>query len=342
MFRAYLHKVVEGEHLGEEEAFGAMSLIMEGKALPTQIASFLTALKMRGETPEEITGLARAMRAQALLIRHKGPERVLDTCGTGGDGKHTFNISTAVAFVAAGAGVKVAKHGNRSVSSLCGSADVLETLGVRIDLSPSRAEQCLETVGIAFLFAPLFHPAMRYAIGPRKEMGFRTVFNLLGPLTNPVGAEVQVVGVYRKELLPLMTKALQCLGSREALVVHGEDGCDEISIGGKTRISHLRGGRIETFEIEPEAVGLKRRSLEEIRGGEARQNAKILLDVLKGNAGASREAVLLNASAAFLVAGLVSDFREGVEMAKEVVDSGKALEKLCALIEFTAGVPKTP
>lgn len=342
MFRAYLHKVVEGEHLGEAEAFGAMSLIMEGKALPTQIASFLTALKMRGETPEEITGLARAMRAQALLIRHKGPERVLDTCGTGGDGKHTFNISTAVAFVAAGAGLKVAKHGNRSVSSLCGSADVLETLGVRIDLSPLRAEECLETVGIVFLFAPLFHPAMRYAIGPRKEMGFRTVFNLLGPLTNPVGAEVQVVGVYRKELLPLMTKALQCLGSREALVVHGEDGCDEISIGGKTWICHLRGGRIETFEIEPEAVGLKRRSLEEIRGGEARQNAKILLDVLKGDAGASREAVLLNASAAFLVAGLVSDFREGIEMAKEVVDSGKALEKLYALIEFTAGVPKTP
>lgn len=342
MFKAYLHRVVEGKHLGEEDAFEAMCLIMEGKALPTQIASFLTALRMKGETPEEITGLARAMRAQALPIRYRGMEKIVDTCGTGGDGKQTFNISTAVAFVAAAAGLKVGKHGNRSVSSLCGSADVLEALGVRIDLSPSKVEACLETVGIAFLFAPLFHPAMRHAIGPRKEIGFRTVFNLLGPLTNPVGPKIQVVGVCRKELLPLMTQALERLGTREALVVHGEDGCDEVSVAGRTWVNRLQEGRIVSLEIEPEALGLRRRTLEEIRGGEAKQNAKMFLDVLKGKPGPPRDAVLLNAAAVFLAAGFASEFREGIEMAKDVIDSGRALERLNALIEFTTRCSQSP
>lgn len=335
MFKDFLNRLVEGKDLREDEASEAMSSIMDGKALPTQIASFLTALRMKGETVQEITGFARAMRAQALSIRAMNGECVVDTCGTGGDGNNTFNISTAVAFVAAGHGLTVAKHGNRSVSSRCGSADVLETLGVNINLSPEKVQKCLQEIGIAFLFAPLFHPAMMHAIGPRREMGIRTVFNLLGPLTNPAGANVQIIGVYRKDLIGPIAEVLRNLGCKGGLVVHGEDHCDEMSITGKTFISQLRRGRIESYEFAPEDIGLKRRTLEQIQGGTAQENANILLEILKGAQGPRREVVLLNASAVFMAAERVSNLRDGIEMAEESINSGRAMRKLKELIQFT-------
>ncbi len=335
MFKELLNLLVEGKDLREDGAYEAMSCIMEGKALPTQIASFLTALRMKGETVEEITGFARAMKAKALSIRPRSGECVVDTCGTGGDGNHTFNISTAVAFVAAGAGLTVAKHGNRSVSSLCGSADVLEALGVNIDLPPAGVEECLKEIGIAFLFAPLLHPAMMHTIAPRREMGIRTVFNLLGPLINPAGANVQVVGVYRKDLVGTIAEVLKHLGCKGAMVVHGEDGCDEISITGKTFIHQLRRGEVESFEVEPEDVGLTRRTLDQIQGGGSIENATILSEILKGFPGPKRDVVLLNASAVFWAAERVSNLRDGIEMAEESIDSGRAMKKLEELIEFT-------
>jgi len=281
MLKRFIAKVVERQDLTEEEAHQAMGIIMDGEASPAQIASFVTGLRMKGETIEEITGFARAMRAKAVHIEaNKSIEWVLDTCGTGGDGKSTFNISTAVAFAAAGGGLTVAKHGNRSVSSRCGSADVLEALGVNLQLSPERVQACLHEVGLAFLFAPLFHPAMKYALAPRKEMGIRTVFNLLGPLTNPAGANAQLVGLYRGDLTQPIAEVLKNLGCRGAFVVHGDDHCDEISITGKTVVSHLRKGTITTHEIQPEDFGLRRTTLEQIQGGTAQDNAKILLDVL--------------------------------------------------------------
>jgi anthranilate phosphoribosyltransferase len=335
MFKELLNRLVEGKDLSEDEAYEAMSFIMEGNALPTQIASFLTALRMKGENVQEITGFARAMRAKALSIRPKNGDCVVDTCGTGGDGNHTFNISTAAAFVVAASGLAVAKHGNRSVSSLCGSADVLEALGVNIDLPPNRAEQCLQEIGIAFLFAPLFHPAMMHAIGPRREMGIRTVFNLLGPLINPAGASAQVVGIYRKDLVGTIAEVLKNLGCKGALVVHGEDHCDEISITGKTFITQLRRGVIESYEVEPEDVGLKRRPLDQIQGGGAQENATILFEILEGFYGPKREVVLLNAAGVFMAAEKVSNLREGIEMAEESIDSGRAMKKLKELIQFT-------
>ncbi len=337
MFKELLNRLVEGKNLREDEASEAMSSIMDGKALPTQIASFLTALRMKGETVQEITGFARAMRARTLPIRPTNGECVVDTCGTGGDGNNTFNISTAVAFVAAGSGLTVAKHGNRSVSSQCGSADVLEALGVNINLSPEKVQKCLEEIGVAFLFAPLFHPAMMHAIGPRREMGFRTVFNLLGPLTNPAGANVQVIGVYRKDLVGPIAEVLRNLGCKGALVVHGEDHCDEISITGKTFIVQLQRGRIESYEVEPEDIGLKRRTLEQIRGGGAQENTNILLEILEGVQGPRREVVLLNASAVFMATERVSNLRDGIEMAEESIDSGRAMRKLKELIRFSNG-----
>ncbi|MBS3906769.1 MAG: anthranilate phosphoribosyltransferase [Syntrophaceae bacterium] len=335
MFKELLNRLVEGKNLREDEAYEAMSSIMDGKVLPTQIASFLTALRMKGETVQEITGFARVMRARALPIRPTNGECVVDTCGTGGDGSNTFNISTAVAFVAAGSGLTVAKHGNRSVSSQCGSADVLEALGVNINLSPEKVEQCLQEIGVAFLFAPMFHPAMMHAIGPRREMGIRTVFNLLGPLTNPAGANVQVIGVYRKDLVGPVAEVLKNLGCKGALVVHGEDHCDEISITGKTFIVQLQKGRIGSYEVEPEDIGLERRTLEQIRGGGTQENANILLEILEGVQGPRREVVLLNTSAVFLAAERVSNLRDGMEMAEESIDSGRAMRKLKELIRFS-------
>lgn len=335
MLKRFIARVVEKEDLTEEEAYQAMVTIMGGEVPATQIASFLTGLRMKGETVEEMTGFARAMRAGAVRIRPMNGECVVDTCGTGGDGSGTFNISTAVAFVAAGGGLTVAKHGNRSISSRCGSADVLEALGVNINLSPERVQSCLTEVGIAFLFAPLFHPAMKHALGPRKEIGIRTVFNLLGPLTNPAGANTQMVGLYRKDLTHLIAEVLRNLGSRAAVVVHGEDHSDEISITGKTTISELKNGAIESYQIEPEEVGLKRSSLEVIRGGAPEKNANILLGILQREPGPSRDVILLNAAAVFMAAEKGSNLRDGIEIAKESIDSGRAMKKLEELIQFT-------
>jgi anthranilate phosphoribosyltransferase len=337
MLKRFISKVAEGIDLNETESLEAMDVIMEGKASPSQIASFLTALRVRGETTQEITGFAKAMRAKAIQIRAKDVDSVIDTCGTGGDGKGTFNISTAVAFVAAGSGCTVAKHHNRSVSSQCGSADVLEALRIDPALPPERAEACLQEFGLAFLFAPTFHPATRHAAVPRKEIGIRTVFNLLGPLTNPAGATVHLSGIYRENLTQPMAQVLKNLGSKVAFVVHGEDHCDEISITGKTTVSHLKDGVIESYQIEPEMVGLKRAPLKAIQGGTPDKNAHILLQILRGEPGPSRDVVLLNAAAVFVAAKKVSNLRDGVEIARESIDSGKAMKKLKELRRFSKG-----
>ena len=335
MLKPFIVRVVERQDLSEEEASQAMAHIMEGEGLPTQIASLLTALRMKGETKGEITGFARTMRAKAVRIRAQTPEGVVDTCGTGGDNSGTFNISTTVAFVAAGGGLTVAKHGNRSVSSRSGSADVLEALGVKIANPPRKVEACLQEHGLAFLFAPSFHPAMKHALLPRREIGIRTVFNLLGPLTNPAGATVHLLGVYREDLMKPVAEVLKNLGSKAALVVHGADHCDEISITGETAICQLKDGAIENYRIAPEEVGLKKASLETIRGGTPEQNAAILLKILNGEPGPARDVVLLNAGAVFMAAGKVGGFKEGIEVARESIESGQALKKLNELIRFS-------
>jgi len=334
MIQEAIRKAVEGVHLTEDEAAAAMEAIMEGEATPAQIAAFITALRIKGETVDEIAGCARVMREKAAKIT---PRRtpLVDTCGTGGDGANTFNISTAAAFVAAAAGAAVAKHGNRSVSSRCGSADVLEALGVRIDLTPDAVRECIDQVGIGFLFAPLFHSSMRHAVGPRKEIGIRSVFNVLGPLTNPASAQAQVVGVYDAALTEPLARVLGRLCVREAYVVHGQPRLDEISISGETQVSHLKDGEVHTFRIRPEDAGLKTWPAETIAGGDAQHNAAIIRSVLKGKEGPQRDVVLLNAAAALLVAGLAKDLMDGVARAAESIDRGRAYEKLEALIEFT-------
>ncbi len=335
MLKRFIARVVDGIDLNEKEAGEAMDVIMGGETPSTQIAAFIVALRMKGETVQEITGFARAMRARALRIRAKDGESVVDTCGTGGDGKGTFNISTAVAFVVAGGGCTVAKHHNRSVSSQCGSADVLEALGVDHALSPERAEASLQELGLAFLFAPTFHPATRHAMVLRREIGIRTVFNLLGPLTNPAGATVHLAGLYREDLLQSVAEVLRNLGSKAAFVVHSEDHCDEISISGKTTICQLKQGNIETYQIEPEMMGLKRAKLEEIQGGTPEKNADILLRVLRGEPGPPRDVVLLNAAAVFVASEKALDLRDGIEMAREAIDSGRAMKKLEEMIRFS-------
>ncbi len=339
MLKEWIGKIVERQDLNEEEAFHAMEEIMEGKALPTQIASFLTALRMKGETIQEITGFARAMRSKAVPIGGEDGRAIVDTCGTGGDGRGTFNISTAVAFVAAGGGLTVAKHGNRSVSSRSGSADVLEALGVNVNLPPEKVQTCLRQNGLAFLFAPLFHPAMKHALGPRREVGIRTVFNLLGPLTNPAGANIHLLGLYREDLTRPIAEVLKNLGSKSALVVHGKDHCDEISITGTTTVSYLKEGSIEDIQMVPEDAGLPRARLEEIRGGTPEENAKVLSGIFSGEMGPPRDVVLLNGGAVFWAAAEVSNLREGVEMAAESIDSGRAMKKLQELIRFTNETP---
>ncbi|MEW6668181.1 MAG: anthranilate phosphoribosyltransferase [Thermodesulfobacteriota bacterium] len=326
----------------------AMSVIMEGNATPAQIGAFATALRIKGETVDEVTGAAVAVRARSTKVflgNHAvnidrdeinvEEETILDTCGTGGDGTHTFNVSTATAFVAAGAGVKVAKHGNRAVSSVCGSADVLENLGVALDITPSDVERCVREIGIGFLYAPLFHSAMKHAAGPRREIGFRTIFNLLGPLTNPAGASAQVLGVYAPELTDKLAGVLGRLGTKEAFVVCGEGTFDEISICGKTRVSHLKAGVVSTFDMAPEDFGMKRAAPDDIRGGDAGENARIIRAILDGEKGPKRDMVLLNSAAAFVASGLDREFAQGIERARESIDSGAAREKLHALISFT-------
>jgi anthranilate phosphoribosyltransferase len=333
MIGAAIGKLVEQQDLTEDEAAQAMQQIMEGDATPAQIAAFLIALRMKGESIDEITGCARVMREKVIRIRAPYPN-VIDTCGTGGDGSQTFNISTTAAFVVAGAGVPVAKHGNRAMSSRCGSADLLQALGVVIELSPEAAEACLAEVGITFLFAPLFHSAMRYAIGPRRDIGVRTIFNILGPLTNPAGAKQQIVGVSRKELAEPMARVLSNLGSVRAFVVHGADGLDEITTMGETHVTALDAGAIMSYSIRPEQFGIHRAPPGALAGGEARQNAAITTGVLEGKHGPHRDVVLLNAAAALVVAGAAPDMHAGLELGAQAIDSGAALVKLQRLQRF--------
>lgn len=347
MIKEAIAKVVRGQGLTEQEAAEAMTEIMSGEATDAQIASYITALRMKGETVEEITGSAKVMRRFATPIRVKAVvdldredinidrETILDTCGTGGDNTSTFNVSTATAFVVAACGLTVAKHGNRSVSSACGSADVLEALDVNVNVAPEKVEECLNKIGIGFLFAPALHGAMKHAIGPRKQIGIRTIFNILGPLTNPAGASAQVLGVYSGDLTEKMATVLRNLGSKCAWVVHGADGLDEISISGETSVAELRDSKIRTFNFKPEDFGLKSAPLSEIKGGDAGTNAGIVRSVLSGEKGPKRDIVLLNAAAGLFAGGKVKDLKEGVRMAAEAIDSGKAAAKLDMLAKMT-------
>lgn len=334
MIKEAISKVVERVDLTEAEAEAVMREIMEGVATPAQIASYITALRMKGESVSEITGSARVMREKVSRVCVNDP-LVVDTCGTGGDQMQTFNISTAAALIVAGRGVTVAKHGNRSVSSACGSADVLKAIGVQIDLPPDRVEACINEIGIGFLFAPLFHEAMKHAVLPRRETGIRTIFNILGPLTNPAGASIQVLGVFAPALTDLLAKVLLNLGSRHCFIVHGMDGLDEITITGKSRVSEGKGGRVITYHLEPQDFQLSNGSLKDLTGGDAAVNAAILLSILKGEKGPKREVVLMNAAPALVAAGKAKTLQEGLALAAESIDSGAAMEKLDALREMT-------
>jgi len=326
MIKDAINSLIEGRDLAEQDMIGAMSDIMEGQATDAQIASFLTALRIKGETVEEITGAARVMREKVSKIN--APEYTVDTCGTGGDMSHTFNISTTTALVVAARGLPVAKHGNRSVSSSCGSADVLEALDIKIELEPSKVEECLKITGFGFMFAPLFHPAMKYAIGPRKELGIRTVFNILGPLTNPAGAQRQVLGVFSDKLTEPMAEVLGNLGTKHAFVVHGEDGLDEMTTTDKTRVSELKDGKVNTYSLSPEELGLIKANKEDLLGGNAEENAKITIGILEGEKGPRRDIVLLNAAAALVAGDKARDLTEGLKKAAEAIDSGATREKL--------------
>lgn len=350
MIKESIGKLAAGQDLGEEEARTTMDEILTGRATDTQTGSFLTALRIKGESVEEIVGAARAMRARTQKIHTANhllnldrdeinidEETIVDTCGTGGEGTNTFNISTATALVVAGGGVKVAKHGRLASSDRCSSAEVLQSLGLKLDISNTSVERCIREIGIGFLYAPLFYGGIKYPFAQRRDLGIRTIFNLLGPLTNPAGATTQIMGVYSPELTEKMARVLRKLGTREAFVVCGQDTLDEISICGPTRVAHLKAGQISSFEMTPEELGLQRAGPEEIRGGNAENNAQIIRDVLDGAGGPKRNIVLLNASAAFRAAGMVESFKEGIEMAKEAVDSGRAKAKLEALISFTQG-----
>jgi len=323
-------KLVVGTNLSREECYGAMDDIMGGRATPAQIASFITALRIKGETVEEIAACAQVMRDRVVRV-HVEAEDLVDTCGTGGDGARTFNISTTAAFVVAGSGITVAKHGNRSVSSQSGSADLFAALGVNIQAGIPVVERCLREVGIGFLFAPLLHGAMKHAIGPRQEIGIRTVFNILGPLTNPAGAPNQVIGVYDPELTETLCQVLRELGSRRAYVVHGCDGLDEITLTGTTRVSELKNNRIWTFNLDPAEFGFRYCRPEDLKGGDAETNAKITLSILNGEPGPKRDVILLNAAAAIYVAGRSKSLKEGLAAAADSIESGRAMNKLEAL-----------
>jgi len=332
--REAIDKLVNRVNLSEAETIDVMNQIMTGEATPLQVAAFLTALRMKGESVEEITGAARVMREKAHRV-NVGSKTVLDTCGTGGDQKGTFNISTTAAFVLAGAGVNVAKHGNRSVSSQSGSADVLGALGVKVDAPKERVEQCIAKIGIGFLFAPLLHEAMKYAVQPRRDIGIRTIFNILGPLTNPAMASHQLIGIYSGELVGMIAHVLKNLGSVRAMVVHGLEGLDEISLCGPTKVAELRDGQVKEYTIEPEQFGLQRCRLEELRGGSAEQSAVIVKGVLEGKPGPARNVVLLNGGAALYVSGSAATMPDGIRLAAESIDSGKARQKLEQLVEMT-------
>jgi len=341
-----LHRIANHrKSLSREEARAVMSQILAGECTDAQIAALLVALHMKGETVEEIVGFAEAIRAAAtpltihqnstLDVSGTGRDALVDTCGTGGDASGTFNISTATAFVVAGAGVRVAKHGNRSVTSKCGSADVMESLGVKIDLPPARLTSCLEEVGMVFLFAPALHSAMKHVQSARRELRLRTVFNLLGPLTNPAHASAQVVGVYSAELVEKLAEALSMLGLHRALVVHGSDGLDEITVTGPTRIAEVREGTVRTYEVTPEEFGIRRAPIEDLAGGDAAANAAIIHEILSGKKSTRRDVVLLNSAAALLAAGKANYLADAVAPAAQAIDSGAAAAKLNALVQFT-------
>ena len=340
-----LRTLMDRRDLTRIEAAAAMEAIMSGAATNAQIAAFLTALRMKGETVEELIGFAQVMRQKAVRIRTEpdgvtaltGTDRdmLIDTCGTGGDAAGTFNVSTATALVVAGAGLRVAKHGNRSVSSLCGSADVVETLGVALDLSPQKVARCVDEVGIGFLYAPLLHTAMKHVMAARREMGVRTVFNMLGPLTNPAGANAQVVGVYAAALTEPLARVLAELGTHRAFVVHGADGLDEISNTGESRVSEVREGVVRTFAVRPEDFGLPRASIHDLLGGDREQNAEIIRGILRGEPGPRRDIVLMNAAAALVAGARARDLKEGVELGARSIDAGAARERLERLIALS-------
>lgn len=349
MIKEAIQKVVNKEDLKEQEMIEVMTEIMSGLATEAQIASFITALRMKKETPQEITAAVKVLRQFMIPVRlirdryiDKGITKVdydtiLDTCGTGGDSSNTFNISTAVAFVVSGCGVFVAKHGNRSISSLCGSADVVEQLGIKLEITKEQAEKCLSEIGIVFLFAPLWHPAMKYAIGPRRQIGIRTIFNIIGPLSNPAFANAQVLGVYSEELVKIVAEVLKNLNIKHGFVVYGkEDRTDEISITGETIIAEIKDGKIDFFNVYPEKYGIKRASLEQLRGSTPQENAKIILDILSGKEkGPKRDVVLLNSAFALLAANKVKSIEEGIKLAIDSIEKGYALRKLELLKKYT-------
>ncbi len=337
--------LVDRRDLTRIEAAAAMEAIMSGAATNAQIAAFLTALRMKGETVEELIGFAQVMRQKAVRVRTRGEEvaaltgtdreMLIDTCGTGGDAAGTFNVSTATAFVVAGAGLKVAKHGNRSVSSLCGSADVVETLGINLELTPAQVARCIDEVGIGFLYAPLLHTAMRHVMAARREMGIRTVFNMLGPLTNPASANAQVIGVYAVSLTEPLARVLAELGTFRAFVVHGADGLDEISTTGESRVSEVREGVVRSFTVRPEDFGLARATMADLLGGDRAQNADIIRALLNGEPGPKRDIVLMNAAAALVAGARARDLKDGVELAARSIDGGAARTKLTALVALS-------
>jgi anthranilate phosphoribosyltransferase len=340
-----IKRAADRSDLTEQEAESVLEQIMSGECTDAQIASLLTAMRMKGETVDELTGFARVMRRRAATVKPRsaaaagisgtGRDALIDTCGTGGDVSGSFNVSTATAFVVAGAGVRVAKHGNRSVTSLCGSIDVVEALGVRVDLPVERIAACIDEVGIGFLFAQLLHSAMKHVAAVRRQMPIRTIFNMLGPLTNPAGADSQLIGVYAPHLTEMLATVLGRLGARRAIVAHGSDGMDEISISGNSRISELRDGQITTYTISPDEFGMTRASLGDIKGGDASQNSKLIMDLLNGSTGPRRDIVLLNAAAALMASDKAANMNEGLAMAAASIDNRKALQKLTHLVDFT-------
>ncbi len=342
MIRTSIEKAACCEDICEPEMMETMNEIMEGDATPAQIGALLMALRMKGETVAEITAAAKVMRSKSTRIPLPDSisEPLVDTCGTGGDCAHTFNVSTTAAFVVAGVGAKVAKHGNRSVSSRCGSADLMEELGLPLDLSPEQVGMCIDQIGLGFLYAPALHGAMKYAIGPRREIGLRTIFNLLGPLTNPAGASVQVMGVYSADLVEPLGHVLANLGAHSAFVVHGHGGLDEISLSGPTVAARVKDGKVTMEQLNPTDLGLASQLNGGITGGDVKTNARMTRSVLGGEAGPHRDITVFNAAAALVAAGLASDFRDGMALACESIDSGRAMAKLSGLIEFSSSLKK--
>jgi len=330
--REHIRLAVDGIHLSRAQASAAMDAMLEGTAPLTQMAALLVALRMKGETPDEIAGAAQALRSRAARVE-VSQDRLIDTCGTGGDASHTFNISTTAAFVAAAGGARVAKHGNRAVSSRCGSADVLAALGVEVELPPAAVAACIDECGIGFLFAPRHHAAMRHVAPVRKDLGLRTLFNLLGPLANPAGARRQLLGVYSAQLVPILARTLAELGCDRAFVVHGSGGLDEISTAGTTLVCEVRSGTVRQFELSPEDVGVERAPLDFLRGGDAHQNAEMLRGVLRGENGPRRAATVLNGGAALAAAGVCETIADGVRLAERAIDSGAALDRLDRLVK---------